>query len=142
MSNNTAAARTSLPYCTGQWLPSDKAVVDDWLQKHLEEIDGLVLDVPPKDDIDDTDVDYPLYPVVGSFKEAIEGNPELSMFFNQMFTQIPIKKSPQNYHQMLQLMSHVLTKAPEFSPNGIMVSIPMFAILRQPIVTIGGYAAF
>ena len=114
---------------------------------HTVQVNGLVLDVPPKDDVDDTDVvDYPLHPVVGSFKEAIEANPEFSMFFNQMFIQIPIsiKKSPQNYHQMLQLMSHVLTKAAEFSPNrlSIMVSIPMFAILRQPIVTSGGYAAF
>ncbi|XP_065903153.1 uncharacterized protein [Dysidea avara] len=145
MTDSTATACTSVPHCTGQWLPVEKAVVDDWLQKHIEEIDGLVLDVPPRDDKDEPDVDYPLHPVVKGFKEAIEANPELSMFFHQMFAEIPEEekgKSPQNYHQMLQLMSHVLTKAPEFSPKGITVSIPMFAILRQPIVTKGGYAAF
>ena len=145
MSDSTAAAGTNVPHCIGHWLPSDKAAVDDWVQKNIEEIDGLVPDGPLKDGEDETDFDYPLHPVVKGFKETIEANPDLTMFFNQMFAQIPEKekgKSPQNYHQMLQLMSLLLTKAPEYSPKGITVSIPMFAILRRPIVTTAGYAAF
>jgi len=67
-----------VPHCIGQWLPFNKAAMDDWLQKHIEKVDGLVADgIPDKE----------------------KG------------------KSPHNYHQMLQLMSHLLTKAPEFSPK-------------------------
>ena len=145
MCDSTAATRTDVPYSIGHWLPTDKNVVDAWVHKHMEEIDGLVPDVTLQDGKDETDFDYPLHPVVKGFKETIEDNPDLTMFFNQMFAQIPEKekgKSPQNYHQMLQLMSLLLTKAPEYSPKGITVSIPMFAILRRPIVTTAGYAAF
>ena len=50
-----AAASYDVPHCIGQWLPSNKASVDDWLQKHIEKIDGLVADGPPKDDQDEAE---------------------------------------------------------------------------------------
>ena len=67
------------------------------------------------------------------------------MFFHQMFAEIPGKQGPsaiRNYNHMLYLLNHVLTIAPQFDPDGILVAIPMFAILRKPVFTVNGYAAF
>ena len=78
------------------------------------------------------------------------------MFFNQMFTEAPAqpptkpkaeKSSPlpkiRDYQHMLQLMNHILLRAPEFHPNNAFFpTVPMFAIMYKPSRTIGGYAAF
>ena len=145
----------SVQYRVGEWLPSDQAILQKWLQKHIEEVDGIVgsaTEASSQDDDDDEpDVSYPLHPVVLKFKESIEGNPEITMFFHQMFSEIPktekYQKTPsgkcqvRNYHHMLQLINHILTKAPEFNKTGL-VGFPINAILDWPMGTIGGYAAF
>ena len=139
-------------YRVGEWLPSDQAILQKWLQKHIEEVDGIVgLPKAGSQDDDEPDVSYPLHPVVQQFKESIEGNPEITMFFHQMFSEIPktkkYEKTPtgkcqvRNYHHMLQLINHILTKAPEFNETGL-VGFPINAILDWPMGTIGGYAAF
>ena len=38
--NAVAIANCSLPYCVGRWLSSDQAILDRWLQKQIEGVDG------------------------------------------------------------------------------------------------------
>jgi len=98
-----------IPYRVGEWLPSDQAVLQKWLQKQIEEVDGETLSHEAGSNDDETDVSYTLHPVVQRFKEAIENNAEITMFFHLMFSEIPkkYKHTPthkhqvRNYHHML-----------------------------------------
>ena len=139
ISSDTSASREDIDnaqvtecvqYQVGEWLPSDKATLQKWLQKHIEEVDGLIASSPKADsheDEPDADVSYPFLPVIQRFKENIESNAEITMFFHQMFSEIPKKytKTPtqkpqvRNYHHMLQLINHIITKAPEFNETGL-----------------------
>jgi len=124
------------PYRVGKWLPSDQAVLDNWLRELIAETDANKTT---------------LLPVVEDFKNLIEGSPELFMLFNQMFEQIPNKPpynqtptgKPQvrNYLHMLQLLNHQMTKAPEFNKTGL-VGFPINGILDWPMGTQAGSAAF
>jgi len=141
-----AKASQTVPYRVGKWLPSDQAILNQWLKKQIDEVDSKL---PPEsvqidDDNDEIDFDYPLNPVVHNFKEAIESSPEITMFFHQMFAQIPAKyketstHQPQvrNCHHMLLLINHILTKAPEYNDTHL-VGFPINAILDWPMGTIG-----
>ena len=145
MSTKKAADTAKVPYCIGKWLPSDQALVDRWLENYIEEVDGLAKKESNIGDTDEPDFAFHFLPSIQSFNDAVESNPELSMFFHQMFAEIPGKQGPsaiRNYNHMLYLLNHVLTIAPQFDPDGILVAIPMFAILRKPVFTVNGYAAF
>jgi len=93
----------------------------------------------------------PLHPVIQEFKDLIENDPEIYMFFNQMFDLIPHKApydeqpdgKPQvrDYEHMLELVNGVMTMAPEFS-KAALVGCPINAILDWSMGTTGGYAAF
>ncbi|MDD2338211.1 MAG: phophatidylserine decarboxylase associated domain-containing protein, partial [Geobacteraceae bacterium] len=117
------------PYRVGKWLPSDKVVFDQWLA-------GVVAGTESANE--------PLAPVIRELKELIEGDPQLYMLFNQMFDQVPCKRSfskdpagnPQikNYQQMLQVMNRILTLAPEFNTTGL-VGFPINAVLDWPMGT-------
>ena len=79
----------------------------------------------------------------------IENDPEMYMYFTQMFEQQPHFGPPagsgdiklKNYHQMLVVFNHMLTSAPEFTTTG-MVGCPINAILDFPMITRAGLAAF
>jgi len=66
-----------------------------------------------------------------------------------MFEQQPLFPPPagsgdvklKNYHQMLVVINHVLTTAPDFNTTG-MVGFPINAILDFPMITPAGLAAF
>jgi len=141
---------TNVPYRVGKWLPSDQTILDNWLEKHIEEATAANQTSCDEGD-DEADYGYPLHPVIQKFKDEIEGNAEITMFFHQMFSQIPTKymhkRNPvgkrrvRNYHQMLILINHILTKPPEYNDTGL-VGFPINAILDWPMGTIGGYAAF
>ena len=114
--DNTDTSRTkedgdtaSVQYRVGEWLPSDQAILQKWLQKHIEEVDGIVgsaTEASSQDDDDDeTDVSYPLHPVIQKFKESIEGNPEITMFFHQMFSEIPKTERPQMKNARLGIIT-------------------------------------
>jgi len=89
---------TKTPYRVGQWLSSDQLFLENWIQNLIDEVDRN-----PRE----------LHPVINEFKEFIEGNPEIYMFFHMMFEQIPYKPpyfqtpthKPQvrDYQHMLQL---------------------------------------
>lgn len=96
-----------------------------------------------------------LHPVLKEFKELIEGNTRIYLLVNSMFQEIPAKK-PSNqdpvghnqvrdYPHMLELFTHLLTHAPEWSDKGYgigMVGTPVNAILDWPMGTPGGFAFF
>ena len=137
-----------ISYCVGKWLPSDQAVIDKWLQDLIEEVDGPE-STDGSDDIDGAEEgrEIPgLYSPVRELKDLIETDSEISMFFHQMFLQIPAKDptgKPQvhNYRLMLRLINRIMTKAPEYNDTGL-VGFPINAILNWPMGTTAGFAAF
>ncbi|MDP2721120.1 MAG: phosphatidylserine decarboxylase family protein [Bacteroidales bacterium] len=125
-----------VPYRVGEWLPTDHAVLNQWM----------------KDLIAEAEADQsPLLPVVDELKQLIESDPEVYMLFHQMFDQVPNKppynQDPtgkpevRNYLHMLQLINQVMTKAPEFNKTGL-VGFPINAILDWPMGTEAGASAF
>jgi phosphatidylserine decarboxylase len=71
------------------------------------------------------------------------------MYFSLMFEQQPVFPPPpgsgdvkiKNYQQMLRVINHVLTTAPEYNTTG-MVGFPINAILDFPMITPAGLSAF
>lgn len=127
---------TSAPYGVGQWLPSDQLFLDQWMATLTEGSESA---------------NEPMLPVIQEFKNIIEEDPQLYMLFNQMFDQVPHKKSfskdptgkPQikNYRQMLRIMNRILTTAPEFNKTGL-VGFPINAIINWPMGTPAGTSVF
>jgi phosphatidylserine decarboxylase len=127
-----------VPYRVGKWLPSDQTFFNEWRNNLIRETDALPTDTP-------------LLPVVAGFRDLIESDPELLMLFTEMFDQIPQKpafrKNPagapqvRNYVHMLQLLNHIMTRAPEFNKTGL-VGFPINAILDWPMGTPAGTSAF
>jgi phosphatidylserine decarboxylase len=126
----------SAPYSVGQWLPSDQLFLDRWMAKQTEGTESAKA---------------PLLPVIQEFKKTIEEDPQLYMLFSQMFDQVPknefFDKDPtgkpqiKNYRQMLQIMNHILTTAPEFNKTGL-VGFPINAIIDWPMGTPAGTSVF
>ena len=133
---DTYAGGTVAPFRVGEWLPSDQAFLERWLQ-------GI---------IDKTHAgDQPLHPVIADFRDLIECDPEIYMLFHQMFEEIP-KKAPFNrdpsgtpqvrdYVHMLELLNTILTHAPEYNKSGL-VGFPINTIFDWPMGTAAGFAAF
>jgi len=118
----------------GHWLPSDPKHLNNWLKKTIEAAEQKKA---------------PFHPVVEEFRHMIESDPEMYMYFTQMFEQQPAFPVPpgsgdvkiKNYNQMLVVINHVLTSAPEFNKTE-MVGFPINAILDFPMITRAGLAAF
>lgn len=118
----------------GRWLPSDPKHLHEWLKKVMEEAERNKA---------------PFHPVIDEFRALIENDPELYMYFTQMFEeQLPFPAPPgsgdvklENYQQMLVVINHLLTTAPDFNTMG-MVGTPINAILDFPMITPAGLAAF
>lgn len=128
--------RRALPYRVGKWLPADSERLNVWLADL-----SSAAKASPK----------PFHPAVAEFRDLIEGDPEIYMYFHQMFEELPAGKQfatdprgqPQvhDYVTMLNLINHVLTMAPAFDRTGL-VGFPINAILDWPMGTPGGFAAF
>ncbi len=116
------------------WLPSDRKTLNSWLAETSEKAEKKAA---------------PLHPAVRELEELIEGDPVLLMYFTQMFEQQPSFGPPpesgdikiSDYHQLLSILDHVLTVAPQFSADG-MVGCPINAVLDFPMITPAGLAAF
>lgn len=127
---------SAAPYRVGAWLPSDQRTLNIWLASLKKEADAN-----PK----------PQQPVIEEFQRLIESDPEIYMYFHQMFDDLPpeekYKKDPtgapqvRDYQTMLRLMNHILTTAPEYNKTGL-VGFPINAILDWPMATSGGFSAF
>ena len=143
-SSNLSATVKVFSFRVGQWIPSDQAAVDKWLKKLIKEVYGT-------DQIDEINAANEaagiemLHPAVQDLKTLIETDSKIYMFFHQMFEQVPYNQQsrPQvrNYQMMLRLLSHIMTKAPEFDQTGL-IGLPIDIILFRPCRTVGGYAAF
>ena len=124
------------PYNVGKWLPTDQALLEKWLSHLIIEVEASK---------------KPLLPVIEEFKNLIEGDPEIFMYFNLMFKQVP-RKPPYNkdptgkpqvrsYQHMLQLINKIMTKSPEYDATAF-VGLPICVIFGWPMGTPAGYAAF
>ena len=132
----SASTAPTLPYRVGQWLPSDQRVLDAWLDKRISQAKATPA---------------PLLPVMQEFKDMIEGDASIYMWFHQMLSEVPHTKrfrtnptgAPQvrSYKVMLQMINAILTEAPEFNKSGL-VGFPINAILDWSMDTPGGFAAF
>jgi phosphatidylserine decarboxylase len=99
------------PSRRGRWLPSDRKHLNAWLAKTTEVAEKK---------------SEPFHPVIRELQELIETDPVLLMYFTQMFEQQPAFAPPpasgdikiRDYHQLLRILDHVLTTAPEFSTDG------------------------
>ena len=146
----TPACNETAPYRVGAWLPSDQAILDNWVKTLIEEVDGV--EQIDGDEVDAFESSPALHPVIQDFKELVEKDAEVNMFFTQMFNQVPNKypyNDPsktgkplvRNYQQMLRLINAIMTKAPEYNKTGL-VDFPINAILDWPMGTTGGFATF
>jgi phosphatidylserine decarboxylase len=94
----------------GSWLPADNRVHREWLGRTIDHIDEHG--------------EKELIPVLREFKNLIEENPRIYMYFTEMWDEIPSKPPYQNdptgasqirdYHHMLQVLNHVFGDAPEW----------------------------
>jgi phosphatidylserine decarboxylase len=117
----------------GGWLPSSQDDLEAWLAGHRERVaarDGQVR----------------LHPVIAEFQALIDSDPVVRMYLNEMIAQVPrnrqySKRHLESVQQMLQLINEVLTMAPEYS-NDAMVVLPLGAILDWTMSTPAGFAAF
>ena len=131
-----AITGTDVPYRVGEWLPSDQAFLDRWLEAMIRKTHAEV---------------KALHPVIADFQYLIESDSGLFMLFNQMFEQVPSKppynKDPtgkpqvRDYRHMLQLLNALLTHAPEYDQTGL-VGCPINTIFDWSMGTAAGFAAF
>ncbi len=118
----------------GHWLPVDPDVLRLWMETTIDKAEKSKV---------------PFHPVIQEFQGMIENDPVMLMYFTQMFQQQPHFAPPhesgdiklRNYQQMLKVIDHVLTTAPEYDDTG-MVGCPINAILDFPMITPAGLAAF
>ncbi|KAH7919288.1 phosphatidylserine decarboxylase-like protein [Leucogyrophana mollusca] len=94
----------------------------------------------------------PLAPVIQEFQELIENDPQIYMYFHQMFDQVPktppydndpTGRNPQvrDYKVMLALFNQIITESIEYERGGYIAS-PISIILNWPMGTPAGFAAF
>ena len=159
---------SSRPYRVGQWLPSDKKVLDDWLANlikevendtkskaklqavkalhpHVEDEETAMGGPPPLAPPPHVDEKFRLHPPVDDLKNAILTDPEINMFFHQMFWQqykLPGEgvKIP-SWQLMIVIIDYIMTTAPKFNKTGL-VGFPINVILNWPMATTAGFAAF
>ncbi|KAJ7388297.1 hypothetical protein OS493_038666 [Desmophyllum pertusum] len=156
---------SSRPYRVGQWLPSDKKVIDEWLANLIKEVkvkskDKLELIFalhPPAEDeetamgelqstatLSATDKDLHLHAPVEDLKNAILSDPEINMFFHQMFWQqygLPEGTKIPSWQLMIIIIDYIMTTAPKFNKTGLL-GFPINVILSWPMATTAGFAAF
>jgi phosphatidylserine decarboxylase len=105
-------------------MPADHRVHREWLGKQIDHVDQKG--------------EKKLIPVLEEFKELIEGNSRIYMYFTQMWEEVPRKppyskdptggKQIRNYRHMLQILNHVFGRAPEWHDAAAsvgMVGVPM-----------------
>jgi len=64
---------------TGGWMPADHRQHREWLKKQVEHVDAHPQKLPP---------------VLEEFKDLIEKNPRIHMYFTAMFDEVPVKRYP------------------------------------------------
>jgi phosphatidylserine decarboxylase len=118
----------------GDWLPWDVPALNRWLEQKIDAAEKSRKKT---------------HPVIAEFRQLIESDPVMFMYFTQMFEQQPSFPPPpgsgdvklRDYQQMLTVMNHILTTAPEYDETSL-VGFPINAILDFPMITPAGLAAF
>jgi phosphatidylserine decarboxylase len=114
------------------WLPRDHADLESWLTGHCKRVQARGEQVV-------------LHPVLIEFQQLIDTDPVVRMYVHQMIAQVPRTKPYRKRHlhsveQMICLINEVLTMAPEFGENAVV--IPLAAIFDWTLGTPAGFAAF
>ncbi|KAI1194515.1 Phophatidylserine decarboxylase-domain-containing protein [Nemania serpens] len=128
-------------YHIGSWLPSDHRVQHDWLAKHVAHVDKH----PSQQ----------LIPVLQEFKELIETNSRIYMYFDKMWDEVPLRtpyyndptgqKQIRDYRHMLAVLNRIFTHAPQWNDSAFgvgMVGVPIVSIFDYVMATPSGHAAF
>src|SRR6201994_4235164 len=117
----------------GGWLPGTQDDLEAWLAGHRERVAAKGEQVK-------------LHPVIAEFEALIDADPVVRMYLNEMIAQVPRNRRYRQRHlesvpQLLRLINEVLTMAPEYSADA-MVVLPLGAILDWTMGTPAGFAAF
>jgi phosphatidylserine decarboxylase len=140
------AAEQQIPYCVGEWLPSDEDAFARWMAG----LDTLA-----------TTRDAPLHPVVRDFGAAVEQDPALFALVNSMFDEVPkgpphdasshnasphdvspTRQPPaRDFFQLLKMIDVVLTTPSYYNETGL-AGLPINAMLASIMATNGGYTFF
>ena len=117
----------------GGWLPANQDALEEWLSGHRERVAAKGGQAP-------------LHPVLGEFQALIDGDPVVRLYLNEMIAQVPqnrhyTKRHLESAQQLLQLVNEVLTMAPEYSEDAMIV-LPLGAILDWTMGTPAGFAAY
>jgi phosphatidylserine decarboxylase len=139
MADSLAAATAADLFITrdvrrqGGWLPGNQDDLEAWLAGHRGRVAAKGGQVP-------------LHPVLAEFQALIDSDPVVRMYLSEMIAQVPRNRQYRKRHlesvpQLLQLVNEVLTMAPEYSEDA-MVVLPLGAILDWTMGTPAGFAAF
>ncbi len=139
MANSVAAASAATHSTAGDvrrqggWLPGSQDDLEAWLAGHRDRVAARSGEIK-------------LHPVIAEFQALIDSDPVVRMYLNEMIVQVPrnrqySKRHLESVQQMLQLINEVLTMAPEYSEDA-MVVLPLGAILDWTMSTPAGFAAF
>ena len=125
---------------TGQYLPKDPAAVDNFVKDLIFKIYSTT-DLKKIASMEEKS-SKPLHTSVQKFKELIESDPAVYMYFTCMLTQVPPQyQQIPTYKVMLRLMNVIMTMAPPFS-NSDLVGTPLNAVFLRPMATTAGTTAF
>ncbi len=117
----------------GGWLPGSQDDLEAWLTGHRDRVAAKGEHVP-------------LHPVLDEFQALIDRDPVVRLYLNEMIAQVPRRRQYRKRHlesvpQLLRLINEVLTMAPEYNEDA-MVVLPLGAILDWTMGTPAGFAAF
>ncbi len=125
----------------GSWLPADHRVHHEWLRRQVEHVDK--------------NPGEKLIPVLQEFKEFIEADSRIYMYFTAMWDEIPLRpmyqrdptghKQIRDYNHMLAVLNHTFNHAPEWTEAAEsvgMVGVPLCGIFDYAMGTSSGHAAF
>jgi phosphatidylserine decarboxylase len=115
------------------WLPDTQDQLEAWLKGRRQRAA-------------DRDPDRTLHPAVEAFRAVIEGDPVLRMHAHQMIAEVPTGRQYRDRHlesldEMLLLIDDVITSAPEFSDEQ-MVMTPLDGVLDWTKATPAGFAFY
>jgi phosphatidylserine decarboxylase len=121
------------PYRVGEWLPSDQAILNSWLEDLIKEV---------------KEKSRPFHPVIKELEELIESDAQIYALVTMMFEQVPQKyqysqygRQVRSYKHFLQLLNAIMTKSPTYNDTGC-VGFPINALLDWAMGTEGGFAVF
>lgn len=114
------------------WLPDGQEDLEAWLSGHQERTEAAG--------------GRELHPAVAELQELLESDAVVRMYFERMVEEVPpgkaySKRLVRDVSQLLRLIDEVLTRAPEFSSDSLVMT-PLNAVFDWAMGTTAGFAAF